>query len=572
MVQEAVYNRKWWKESVVYQIYPRSFMDTNGDGIGDLKGITSKLDYLRDLGIDVIWICPFYKSPNDDNGYDISDYYAVSEEFGTMEDFEQLLAEAHRKGIKVIADLVLNHTSDEHPWFVEARASQDSPKRDYYIWREGKEKNEPPSNWGSFFGGSAWEFDEQSKEYYLHIFNKKQPDLNWENPLLIEELHQMVRWWLDKGLDGFRIDAINHIVKLEGFPDVEAPAHEKNVTAHHFFSNLPKVHDHIQHLNRKVFSDYDIMTVGEAANTSPEEALLYVDEKRDELNMVFHFEHISMDNNGEGIASWEKNPWPLSQLKGILNQWQTKLHGKGWNANFWSNHDQPRAVSRFGNDQEYRIESAKLLATLMFMLEGTPYIYQGEEIGMTNIQLPSIDDYRDSVTHYFYRQAQREGWAENRIMGAIHQTSRDNARTPMQWNGDAHGGFTTGTPWISANPNASWINVESAEQDPNSILNYYKQLIALRKQYLVAVYGKYEAMLLEHPSILAFTRTLGNEQLAVVMNFSATSAQLDLTEALAGKSMRLLLSNVDRNTNETLVEDRLGPYESRIYIREATPC
>jgi oligo-1,6-glucosidase len=431
MMQEIDHKRKWWKESVVYQIYPRSFMDTNGDGIGDLKGITSKLDYLHDLGVDVIWICPFYKTPNDDNGYDISDYYAVSEEFGTMEDFEQLLSEAHRKGIKVIADLVLNHTSDEHPWFVESRESKGSPKRDYYIWKKAKENNEAPTNWGSFFGGSAWEFDEQSEEYYLHIFNRKKPDLNWENPLLIEELHRMVRWWLDKGLDGFRIDAINHIVKMENYPDAEALAHDKIVSAHHLFSNLPKVHDHIQNLHREVFSHYDIMTVGEAANTGPEEALLYVDEKRGELNMVFHFEHISMDKNNGGLESWEKKPWQLSQLKEILNEWQTKLHGKGWNANFWGNHDQPRAISRFGNDQEFHIESAKLLATLTFMLEGTPYIYQGEEIGMTNIKLDFIDDYRDSVTHHFYHLAQKEGWTEDRIMRAIHQSSRDNARTPM---------------------------------------------------------------------------------------------------------------------------------------------
>ncbi|CAH1201399.1 Oligo-1,6-glucosidase [Paenibacillus plantiphilus] len=572
MVQEAAYKRKWWKESVVYQIYPRSFMDTNGDGIGDLKGITSKLDYLHDLGVDVIWICPFYKSPNDDNGYDISDYYAVSEEFGTMEDFEQLLAEAHRKGIKVIADLVLNHTSDEHPWFVESRQSKDSPKRDYYIWRKAKENNEPPSNWGSFFGGSAWEFDEQSKEYYLHIFNRKQPDLNWENPLLIEELHRMVRWWLDKGLDGFRIDAINHIVKMENYPDAEAPAHEKIVSAHHFFSNLPKVHDHIQNLNREVLSHYDIMTVGEAANTGPEEALLYVGEDRDELNMVFHFEHLGMDFGNEGLEGWEKTPWQLSQLKEIINQWQIKLHNKGWNANFWSNHDQPRAISRFGNDQEFRIESAKLLATLMFMLEGTPYIYQGEEIGMTNIKFDSIDDYRDSVTQYFYRQAQQEGWAEDRIMRAIHQSSRDNARTPMQWNDHSHGGFTTGTPWMQVNPNASWINVESAEKEPNSILNYYKKLISVRKEHLVAVYGKYEPILPDHSSILAFTRTLGNEQLFVVMNFSATLAHLEIPEALADKSFELLLSNVESDTAETLAEGRLQPYESRIYSKVVIPC
>lgn len=382
----------------------------------------------------------------------------------------------------------------------------------------------------------------------------------------------MVRWWLDKGLDGFRIDAINHIVKMEGFPDAEAPAHEKIVSAHHFFSNLPKVHDHIQHLHREVFRPYNIMTVGEAANTGPEEALLYVEEHRDELNMVFHFEHMSMDSGNGNLGGWEKRPWKLSQLKEILNQWQTKLHGKGWNANYWSNHDQPRAVSRFGDDQAFRVESAKLLATLMFMLEGTPYIYQGEEIGMTNVKLNAIDDYRDSVTHRFYRDAQQEGWTEDRIMSAIHQSSRDNARTPMQWNDQAHGGFTTGTPWIQANPNASRINVEAAEKDPTSILNYYKQLISLRKQHLVAVYGKYEPVFPEHSSILAFTRTLGNEQLVVVMNFSAASAHMDNHEALADQSVRLLLSNIASDTNETSIENHLQPYEARIYLREVTPC
>ncbi|MFC5702769.1 alpha-glucosidase [Cohnella faecalis] len=493
MVQEVDYKRKWWKESVVYQIYPRSFMDTNGDGIGDLKGIISKLDYLHNLGVDVIWICPFYKTPNADNGYDISDYYAVSEEFGTMADFEQLLSEAHRKGIKVIADLVLNHTSDEHPWFVESRESKDSPKRDFYIWKKAKENKEPPSNWASFFGGSAWEYDEQSAEYYLHLFTQKQPDLNWENPLLIEELHRMVRWWLDKGLDGFRIDAINHIVKMENYPDAEAPAHEKIVSAHHLCSNLPKVHDHIQNLNREVFSHYDIMTVGEAANTGPEEALLYVDENRAELNMVIHFEHLGMDSSNGGLESWEKTPW-------------------------------------------------------------------------------SIDDYRDVVTHQFYRQAQKEGWTEDRIMRAIHQSSRDNARTPMQWNDQAHGGFTTGTPWVQANPNARWINVESAVKDPNSILNYYKKLISLRKEHLVAVYGKYESIFLENTSILAFSRTLRNEQLVVVMNFSAASAHVEIPEVSADKSIKLLLSNVESDLVETRVDDRLQPYEARIYLRGVIPC
>lgn len=557
-------NKTWWKESVVYQIYPRSFMDSNGDGIGDLQGIISKLDYLKDLGIDTIWICPIYKSPNDDNGYDISDYYDIMSDFGTMADFDQLLAEAHARGLRIVMDLVVNHTSDEHPWFVESRSSKDSAKRDYYIWREGK-NGERPSNWESFFSPSVWEFDEKTQEYYLHLFSKKQPDLNWENPVVVNEVHKMVKWWLDKGIDGFRVDAINHIGKEDGYPDAPNPDNKETVPAYHYFSNLPKVHKWIQDLNREVFSQYDIMTVGETSGVGPTDALLYVAEDRKEFNMVFQFEHMGIDAGFGGTGKWRTRAWSLLELKDIMSKWQYELHGKGWNAQYFSNHDQPRAVSRFGNDTIHHRESAKLLATFIHLLEGTPYVYQGEEIGMTNIQLPSIDDYRDVEVKNFYNVAHAEGWTEQEIMEAIWKRSRDNARTPMQWDDSANGGFTTGTPWISSNPNYKMINVAKELQDSDSIFNYYKKLIALRKQHEVMVYGKYELLLPDHPEIYAFTRTLGDEKLLVVLNFFGKQPLFELPEELSGATGEILISNYEVDGGTSLNALSLRPYEARVY-------
>jgi len=559
-------NKAWWKESVVYQIYPRSFQDTNGDGVGDLEGIRSRLGYLQELGVDVLWICPIFKSPNDDNGYDISGYQEIMEEFGTMDDFDRLLSDAHERGMKIILDLVINHTSDEHPWFIESRSSKDNPKRDYYIWRDGKPDGSPPTNWESFFSGSTWEYDEATGQYYLHLFSKRQPDLNWENPEVVEKLHAMVTWWLDKGIDGFRVDAINHIAKAEGFPDADDPEGKAIAPAYHLFSNLPRVHDHLQKLNRDVFSKYDIMTVGETSGVGPEGALLYMGEDRGEFNMVFQFEHMGIDAGFGGTGRWLKREWSLTELKDIMTKWQTEVHGRGWNANYLNNHDQPRAVSRFGNDGPYRKRSAKLLATFVHTLEGTPYVYQGEEIGMTNIALPSIDDYRDVEIKNFYKAAGAEGWSEERIMEAIWRRGRDNARTPMQWDASANAGFTTGTPWIAVNANAGDINVAESLADPDSIFHYYRKLIRLRKEHEVFVYGKYELLLPEHEDIYAYTRTLGGETLLVVLNFFGRTPEFRLPDAVAYRSAELLLANYDASPDEKPDAFALRPYEARVYL------
>lgn len=511
-------NPKWWKESVVYQIYPISFMDSNGDGIGDLQGIISRLDYLQDLGVDVIWVCPIYKSPNHDNGYDISDYCDIMKEFGTMDDFDRLLRELHARGMKLMMDLVLNHTSHEHPWFVESRSSKDNPKRDYYIWRKGKNGG-PPNNWESYFSGSVWELDPRTDEYYLHLYSKYQPDLNWENPVVIDKLHEMVEWWLKKGVDGFRFDAIAHIVKTKGYPDADNPNGTPTVRAYGMFSNLEDVHTLLQNLYDKVLYFYDIMTVGETSGLGPEQALDYVGDGRRELNMTFQFEHMFLDAASPGSGKWDVVPWSLLELKKIMSSWQTVLHERGWNANYLCNHDQPRSVSRFGNDLFYRIPSAKMLATFIHMLEGTPYIYQGEEIGMTNVCFDSIDEYRDVETLNYYEEKRKNGVPEEQIMSAIHHKSRDNARTPMQWDDGHAGGFTTGTPWIEVNSNHMEINAGNAVKDPDSIYNYYKQLIALRKKYKVIVYGSYELLLAEHTEIYAYSRTLEDQRLLVILNF-----------------------------------------------------
>ena len=462
---------EWWKKSIVYQIYPRSFMDSNGDGIGDLRGIIQKLDYLGELGIDVIWLSPVYDSPNDDNGYDILNYQRIMDDFGTMEDFEELLEQMHGRGMKLMMDLVVNHTSDEHEWF--------STKPDYYIWRD------QPNNWRSFFSGSAWEFDQQREQYFLHLFSKKQPDLNWENPEMRESIYEMMRWWLDKGVDGFRMDVINLISKDPDFPD--GPDGDGS----QYYMNGPKVHDYLQEMNREVLAKYDIVTVGEMPGATITDAIKYTGKERREVNMIFTFEHMGLDQaSGE---KWDLKPLNLRDLKYNLEHWQHALHNDGWNSLYWNNHDQPRIVSRFGNDGEYRIESAKMLAACLHFMQGTPYIYQGEEIGMTNVRFEGIEDYRDIETLNMYDEKRKLGVPHEKIMESIHVKGRDNARTPMQWNAEANGGFTTGEPWIPANPNYSGINTLD-RNERNSIFQFYKRLIQMRKELDIITHGNFKLL------------------------------------------------------------------------------
>ncbi len=464
----------FWKEAVVYQIYPRSFKDCNGDGIGDLQGIHSKLDYLKELGVDVIWLSPVYKSPNDDNGYDISDYYDIMDEFGTVQDWEELLEGLHNRDMKLMMDLVVNHSSDEHAWFMESRSSKDNPYRDYYIWRPGHEDGTAPNNWTSFFSGSAWQYDDTTAEYYLHLFTKKQPDLNWENPKLRQSIYDMMTFWLDKGVDGFRMDVINLISKVPGLPD---DGKEGLSDGSPYYMNGPRIHEFLREMNEQVLSKYEVMTVGEAPGATVEEAIKYTGKDRHELQMVFQFEHMDVDSGAEG--KWDLVPWTLPKLREVLHKWQTGLAEDGWNSLYLNNHDQPRMVSRFGNDKEYRGESAKMLATLLHTLKGTPYIYQGEELGMTNVKFTSIEEYRDVEIHNMYNEKVVQGGADpGTIMQAIETKGRDNARTPMQWNTEANAGFTTGTPWIDVNPNYTEINAEAAVADPESIFHYYRKLIA----------------------------------------------------------------------------------------------
>ncbi|MFZ5625931.1 MAG: glycoside hydrolase family 13 protein [Bacillota bacterium] len=557
--------KAWWKEAVVYQIYPRSFMDSNGDGIGDLRGIISKLDYLQELGVDVIWLCPVYKSPNDDNGYDISDYRDIMTEFGTLADWEELLAEVHKRGMKLIMDLVVNHSSDEHPWFIESRKSKDNPYRDYYIWRPGKDGREP-NNWRSFFSGSAWEYDETTGEYYLHLFSRKQPDLNWENPRLRAEIYDMMKWWLEKGIDGFRMDVINALSKVPGLPDAPQRSDDPYQWGTEYFINGPRIHEFLQEMKREVLDHYDIMTVGETPFVTPEDAIKYTHEESGTLNMVFQFQHMDVDmapNSTKG--KWELYPWKLTDLKKIITTWQKELEGKGWNSIYLENHDQPRSVSRFADDGEYRVPSAKMLATFLLTLQGTPYIYQGQEIGMTNVKFDSIEDYRDIETLNMYREELAKGSKPEEILPLIHAKGRDNARTPMQWDASANAGFTGGQPWIKVNPNYREINVEQALQDPDSVFHYYKRLIRLRKEMPVFVYGTYDLLLPEDEQIYAYTRTLGEEKLLVVLNFSAATPLFTMPAELEQFSQRqLLIANYPVSDEESR-EFRLRPYEARVY-------
>ncbi|OOR08704.1 glucohydrolase [Bacillus mycoides] len=557
----SIMGKQWWKESVVYQIYPRSFMDSNGDGIGDLRGILAKLDYLKELGIDVIWLSPVYESPNDDNGYDISDYCKIMNEFGTMEDWDELLHEMHKRNMKLMMDLVVNHTSDEHNWFIESCKSKDNKYRDYYIWRPGKEGKEP-NNWGAAFSGSAWQYDEMTDEYYLHLFSKKQPDLNWDNEKVRQDVYDMMKFWLEKGIDGFRMDVINFISKEDGLPAVETDE-EGYVSGHKHFMNGPNIHKYLHEMNEDVLSQYDIMTVGEMPGVTTEEAKLYTGEARKELQMVFQFEHMDLDS-GEG-GKWDVKPCSLLTLKQNLTKWQKALEQTGWNSLYWNNHDQPRVVSRFGNDGAYHTESAKMLATVLHMMKGTPYIYQGEEIGMTNVRFESIDEYRDIETLNMYKEKVIErGEDIDKVMQSIYIKGRDNARTPMQWDDREHAGFTTGEPWIAVNPNYKEINVKQAIQDEESIFYYYKKLIELRKNNEIVVYGTYDLILENNPSIFAYVRTYGEEKLLVIANFTADECVFELPEDIIYSEAELLIHNYD--VENVLIENiTLRPYEVMVF-------
>lgn len=553
--------KAWWKEAVVYQIYPRSFMDSNGDGIGDLNGITEKMGYLEKLGIDVIWLSPVYESPNDDNGYDISNYQGIMKDFGTMEDFDRMLASAHAHGIKIVMDLVVNHTSDEHPWFVESRKSRENPYRDYFFWREGKDGKEP-NNWGSCFSGSAWQYDEETQMYYLHLFSKKQPDLNWDNPAVREEVFSMMDWWCQKGIDGFRMDVISMISKVPGLPDGKAGDSGRGDFGP-YVCNGPHVHEYLQEMNQKVLSKYDLLTVGECSGVTVEEARKYASLDGSELSMVFQFEHMDLD--GGETSKWCDRKIDLVELKKVLSKWQVSLEGKAWNSLYWCNHDQPRMLSRLGNDSpEYRELSGKMLATCLHMMQGTPYVYQGEELGMTNVPFETMEDFRDIESINAYRELVGQGVLDGKtMMKYLRYKSRDNARTPVQWSDEKNAGFTTGTPWIMVNPNYREINAKEQLSREDSMFYYYQKLIALRHEMDLIVYGSYQLLLPEDPAIFAYTRTLGEEKLLVVCNFSEESQQFLLPEEFHGREGRLLISNYQQEARAE--KQTLRPYEAFVY-------
>lgn len=550
--------KRWWKESVVYQIYPRSFCDSNGDGIGDLNGITGKLDYLKELGIDVIWLSPVYKSPNDDNGYDISDYQAIMDEFGTMEDFDRMLATAHEKGIKIMMDLVVNHTSDEHKWFIESRKSTDNPYRDYYIWRPAKEDGSLPNNWGSCFSGPAWEYDKTTDMYFLHLFSKKQPDLNWDNPAVRQDVFDMMNWWLKKGVDGFRMDVISLISKEQP----ELPDKEPGINGYATFNvsaNGPHVHEYLQEMRQKALNNADTITVGECSGVTLEEAKKYARSDEKELNMVFQFEHMDVDSD-EKAGKWTTRKMDLRNLKKILTRWQKGLQDIAWNSLYWENHDQPRSVSRFGNDSdEYREISAKMLATCIHMMQGTPYVYQGEELGMTNCPFNTLDNFRDLESINAFHELTEQGkMTEEDMMAAISYKGRDNARTPMQWDDSAYAGFSTATPWIMVNPNYTKINAKDQVNREDSVFKYYQKLIKLRHESELIVYGTYDLILDDDKDIYAYIRTLGDEKLIVYCNFSENTREVEIPEEFVNK--KVLISNYsDAKANQKIT---LRPYEA----------
>ena len=549
-------DRKWWQSSVVYQIYPRSFQDSNGDGIGDIPGITKRLPYIRELGADVIWLSPVYQSPNDDNGYDISDYQAINPEFGTMEDFDEMLRTAHSLGLKIVMDLVVNHTSDEHRWFKEALKGKDNPYRDYYIWRDPKENGDAPNNWGSCFGGSAWKYDEASGQYFLHLFSEKQPDLNWDNPKVRDEVFSMMDWWLKKGIDGFRMDVISLISKPEELPDGTPGA--SGYASFNFVANGPHIHEYLQEMNRRVLSKYDIMTVGETSGVTVEEAKKYAALSGKELNMCFQFEHVGLDDDPvRGRYGFGKLSLP--EFKANLTKWQNELEGKAWNSLYFENHDQPRSVSRWGSDSsEYRERSAKMLATCLHMMKGTPYVYQGQELGMTNCPWESLDEINDIESLGNVRQHMANGLLTGEeAVEVMRRTSRDNARTPMQWDDSDCAGFTTGKPWLKINPNYQSVNAAEELKRDDSVFHYYQKLISLRKQLDVIVDGTYELLEQDDPDLFVYTRTLGTEKLLVVCNFAGRQRSFRVPEEFAGGE--ILISN---NERKSAADPVVEPYES----------
>lgn len=554
-------NKKWWQNSVVYQIYPRSFQDSNGDGIGDIQGIIKRLDYLQELGIDAIWLSPVCRSPQDDNGYDISDYQDIDPMFGNLDDMEQLISEAKKRNIRIIMDLVLNHSSDEHRWFTEAKKSKDNPYHDYYVWRDGEE-GVYPNDMGSVFGGPAWEWVPELKQYYFHQFSVKQPDLNWENPKVRREIYDMILWWMDKGVGGFRLDVIDQIAKE---PDLKIT------------NNGPRLHEFIQELSRETFQKGDLITVGEAWGADIDRAKLYSKPDGSEFSMVFQFEHMMLDQE-PGKEKWDFCPLPFLKLKKCLEKWQKELHGCGWNSLFWDNHDLPRIVSRWGNDKEYREESAKMLATVLHGMEGTPYVYQGEELGMTNVRFDSIEQYQDIEIRNMYRERLEKGYAEKYIMESIYAKGRDNARTPMQWDDTENAGFTTGTPWLGVNPNYTEINARSQLQDENSVFHYYKKLIHLRKENSIFVDGDFTLLLPEDENIFAYVREYEGRKLLVAANFTDKEVECPLLkewgvpadEDGAAKSRDNGVKLLIHNYNDLPSQQKLRPYEAMIWEKAET--
>jgi alpha amylase catalytic region len=548
-------SKQWWKEIVAYQVYPRSFYDSNGDGIGDLPGLIEKLDYLKELGIDLIWVCPIFDSPNDDNGYDIRDYKAILDEFGTMEDCDRLIEEVHKRDMKIIFDLVVNHTSDEHEWFIESRSSKDNPYRDYYIWHEGDEEGNRPNNWESIFSGSVWEYDEQTEEYYMHVFSKKQPDLNWENPAVRQDVYSLINWWLDKGIDGFRVDAISHIKKREGFPDMPNPLNKDVVPSYDGHMNQPGIDKFLTELAAETFNNYDIMTVGEANGVSIKDAEQWVGEESGYFDMIFQFEALGLWGERDGEV------FDLRDYKQVLTKWQEGLDGIGWNALYIENHDLIRAVSAMGDDSTLRKTSAKALGMMYFFMQGTPFIYQGQEIGMTNVQFDELTDYDDIQSVNRARQMMEEGTPREEAMNYIYASSRDNVRTPMQWNSQPEAGFTTGTPWLGVNPNYADINVAESLKDPNSIYHFYKEMIALRRDNEALIYGSYELVLPLHKQVYAYKRQGESETYLIVVNVFNDSAEVDLTPF---DLKELVLTNYE--VPNPLEQDiQLRPYEARLY-------
>ena len=552
--------RQWWKEAVVYQIYPRSFQDSNGDGIGDLAGITSRLDYLKYLGIDVLWVSPFFKSPNDDNGYDISDYREIMTEFGSMEDFKTLIGEIHARDMKLVMDLVVNHSSDEHAWFQESKKSRDNEKSDYYIWKDPKADGSPPNDWTSIFSGPAWEYVKERDQYYLHLFSKKQPDLNWENEALRQEVYEIMKFWINQGVDGFRMDVINLISKK--FYE------EGQGEDIHFMG--PRVHEFLQEMHQEVLAGEDLLTVGECPGATVDDAIDFTDPERKELHMIFTFEHMDLDGGKHG--KWDFKDFSMPALRENLIHWQESLHGKGWNSLYLNNHDQPRMVSRFGDDETYRVQSAKMLANLVHFMEGTPYIYQGEELGMTNLDIESLEDLKDLESLNAWRDLveEKKVFSKEHMMEAIRRKGRDNARSPMQWDDTQKAGFTSGTPWLKVNSNYPEINAADQVKNEDSVFHYYRKLISLRRELPVMVYGKTNLLFPNHEEIFAWERILGDERLIVVNNFTENTVSVDLREAVEREEFTLYLSNYKDFKMSESGSYQLRAYESFVLFNESS--